>query len=175
MADWKSGLQVLLIGLGCAAALAGTRHWTAERIAFNETRVARSEIAALVTDPSALPRELPDLGRQGTWRLCDGTLLVRSSVNGYGGPMSLAYTVGGQPATIERLRLISHRETPGITDFLRAPDGWLNLLSGRTAVELKNVAAVSGATITTRALRDHLAAMLAAQSPAAALPLEGCP
>ena len=65
-----------------------------------------------------------------------------------------------------RVRLISHQETPGITDFLNDP-AWWAALAGSRAAELEALDAVSGATITSRAIGRHLAAVL--REPAAIL------
>jgi len=173
MVDRRALVNVGLIALGCSLVLAAT-HWaTRERIQDNQTRAIRATLNALVTDRTTLPDILPDLSsHSGSWRLCDGTVLVRSEAPGYGGPIALLYTIqptsqqssqsgippatppGGQ--TLYRLSLSRHQETPGITDFLREPNGWLAALEGRTASEMRTVNTVSGATITSRALRDHL-------------------
>lgn len=175
MAELRGVIHVTLIGLGCAAALVVVRHGTEQRIDLNETRALRAELLALTDEPTALPRHLPDLDvAKGLWRLCDGTLLVRSEASGYGGPLSLLYTVLEDPPRLGRLRLTSHQETPGITDFLRDSQGWVATLSGRTANGLQAVATVSGATITSRALRDHLAGMLATGQLETADTVEGC-
>lgn len=175
MAELRGVVQVTLLGLGCAAALVAVRHGTEQRIDLNQTRALRAELVALTNDASALPRDLPDLElAPALWRLCDGTLLVRSAAAGYGGPVSLLYTVLEDPARLGQLRVTSHQETPGITDFLREPRGWLATLAGRTATGLEALSTVSGATITSRSLRDHLAGMLASERLATALTVEGC-
>ena len=61
----------------------------------------------------------------------------------------------------ERVRITGHQETPGIADFLDRPDaGWLNRLPGRDAAGLRALDTVSGATITSRALKRDLARAL---------------
>jgi Na+-translocating ferredoxin:NAD+ oxidoreductase RnfG subunit len=175
MAELRSAANVVLIGLGCALALGAVHHWTEDEIRFNETRMMRSALVELTHDPAALPEELPDLSTvPAVWRLCDGTLLAHSAAAGYGGPLSLIYTVFADPPRLHRLRVMRHQETPGITDFLREDDGWLASLRSLTSSELREVATLTGATITTRALRDHLVASLAAERLAGATVVDGC-
>ena len=125
----------------------------------------------------------------GRWALCGGVVLVRATVRGYGGPMLLMYTLrrgdagrsGTEPGTepapeIGRVRVVRHQETPGLTDFLRQPDsGWLAMLEARDATSLAAVDAVSGATITSRALLDHLEAALGAGNAGLPAEPEPCP
>lgn len=164
MAERQPVTNVLLIACGCAITLAATHWLTAPAIRSNEAGAARALLNTLVVGDAALPTDLPDLSDgPSSWLLCDGTLLGRSDAPGYSGSIRLLYTIEThkrEPPSLFRLRLLSHQETPGITDFLRAEGGWLQTLQGRTAASMPDVSAVSGATITTRALIDHITAAL---------------
>jgi Na+-translocating ferredoxin:NAD+ oxidoreductase RnfG subunit len=165
MGEPRALVNVLLLAAGCAVVLAATNALTAARIVENANLARRAALAVLVGDASALPAALPDLGDSGIWRLCDGTLLVRSEASGYGGPIELLYTLeaaGDRLPAIRGLTVAAHRETPGIADFLSEADGWLATLRGHDAGTLPGVATLTGATVTTRALREHLATTLAA-------------
>lgn len=160
MAERQPVANVLLIAAGCAITLAAIHWLTAPAIRSNEAGAARALLTTLVANDAALPTDLPELSAgPSSWLLCDGTLLGRSDAPGYSGPIRLLYTLEAHertPPSLFRLRLLSHQETPGITDFLQAEQGWLQTLQGRTAASITGVSAVSGATITTRALIDHL-------------------
>jgi Na+-translocating ferredoxin:NAD+ oxidoreductase RnfG subunit len=166
MAERATSASAILIALACAVLLAGVHGLTAERIRHNETGAARTRLLALVPDHALASGWLPDVSRHpARWILLDGTELARSDVAGYGGPIQLLYrlerpTDSTAPARLLGLTVLRHAETPGITDFLGETNGWLGDLSGRTGADLAEVTTISGATITTRALRDHLSRTL---------------
>ncbi len=162
MVDIRSMVNVLLITLGSATLLAATHWLTTDRIARNQNARLRAELQALITDPKLMPAPLPQLSMvPASWEVCGELLLVRSRASGYAGPIELLYTLNQKAPTLDRLRILSHQETPGITRFLRDSDGgWLRALTGQTALSMSEVATVSGATITSRAIRNHLAAVL---------------
>jgi hypothetical protein len=152
---------VALVATLCAALLTLTHALTAPRIAANEALAANARVLALLG-------EAPDAPLAGTWHgdvraLCDGRVLARLRVPGYAGPIRLLAAVRQQPEpALIGVVVISHLETPGIADFLDQPDrGWLAALSGASAAELSRVDAVSGATISSRAVRRGLESLLA--------------
>ncbi len=148
-------LKVLLIAGACGLALMVTNWLTADRIRFNETLSLRQAVSTLVPGADLDRTRMPDLDRiPGLWRLCTGELLGRSAVEGYAGPIQLLYTLD-QDGRLIRLRVQRHQETPGITDFLDEPD-WLARFHNRNAGELRAIATITGATITTRAIIEHL-------------------
>jgi Na+-translocating ferredoxin:NAD+ oxidoreductase RnfG subunit len=161
-----------MLTTGCAALLAVTAWATRPAIEANRQRQfaeTLSELAGQPVDPSSLRWE------SGRGRLCDGTLLLRGRAAGYAGAIDwLAAAATDEAATTLRaLRVVAHQETPGIADFLYDPQrGWLASLSGRSAADLAEVDTVSGATITTRALRRDLVQALLDASPA---PPQECP
>lgn len=160
------------IGLTCAFTLALVDSVTADRIGANRAAQAAAAVLALTG------HEAPPRGdwRDDRWLLCDGTLLLRGSATGYGGPIDwmLATTPAGAtpPMRIRAVRVTAHRETPGIADFLDTPEaGWLARFRGRDATGAMPDA-LTGATVTTRALSQSIAEALArsdAEHP------EGCP
>jgi electron transport complex protein RnfG len=160
-----TGLSLTGIGLTCALVLALVNDVTADRIRANRAAQAAATLLAL-TGLDALPS---GTWRDDRWPLCDGTLLLRGSAAGYGGPIDwlLAATPMGtepdaRPALrIRALRITAHRETPGIADFLDAPEqGWLATFRGRDA-NGPMPDGLTGATVTTRALTLSIAGALA--------------
>jgi len=157
----RAGLAgVLLVAALCAGLLALTHKLTEGRIEANEARAADATIYALLGETPGSP-----LG--GRWQgdvrpLCDGRVLVRQTVQGYAGPIRLLVAMG-QDADPHLLGIavLAHTETPGITDFLNRPDrGWLASLRGASRGDLTHVDAVTGATISSRAIRGGLEALL---------------
>jgi Na+-translocating ferredoxin:NAD+ oxidoreductase RnfG subunit len=169
MIEIRSIVQVLLISLACAAALVITNGLTEDRIASNQTAQLRAQLQALIADPGLTPSPLPDLSASpASWQLCDGLLLARSQAAGYSGPIELLYTVSLAPPRLSKLTILRHSETPGITSFLQEGQaGWLASMTGQTAGSLRGVDTVSGATISSRAIRNHLLRVL--KAPAALL------
>ncbi len=152
--------RFLLIGLGCAALLAGTVHFTRERIDRNHA--ARE--AATILRLTQLESPPADGAWQGdVWASCDGTLLMRGEASGYGGPIRwiLSANMSADEPRISRVLITSHQETPGIADFLNDPEHpWLLAFAGRGA-DAAELDTLSGATITTRALAQTIGARMA--------------
>lgn len=152
----------------CAALLATVAAVTGPRIEDNRARQASAALSEL------LGREVnaADVAWQdGHAVLQDGRVLLRGSAAGYAGDIRwLAAAAHDAEPVLGAVRIVAHQETPGIADFLDRPNrGWLAALSGLNAAALAEVDTLSGATITTRALRRDLAAALArvAAEPAA--------
>lgn len=164
VADLTAIFKVLGIALACGVVLAATNWLTADRIRFNEDATLRNAIAALLPEDAQESLRIPPINRlPGAWRLCSGYLLGHADVPGYAGPIRLLFTLHEPmegPVALTRLTLLAHQETPGITDFLSEPD-WISSFHGRTATEIAGLATVTGATITSRALIEHLARMTA--------------
>lgn len=152
----------LALVAGCAVLIAGTAALTGERIEENRAQRFQRTLTELTGSP-ALAADL-------RWEsdvavLSNDHALLRGAVAGYGGDIQWLASVSlGPPVMLDRLRITAHQETPGIADFLDTPGrGWLASLYGRTAESLQAVDAVSGATITSRALRRDLATALGHQ------------
>lgn len=179
MAEFRAVVTITGIALGCALALAGANRLTETPIGRNETAAQR----AILVD--ALGRELdssvptPELSAQpALWDDCGRALLARLDVPGYAGPIRLLFTLetGRRDGPrLGRVVLLGHQETPGITDFLRERV-WLDGLSGRSADSLRAADAVTGATITSRAITGGIADVLEVpESLGPPQPLAGCP
>jgi Na+-translocating ferredoxin:NAD+ oxidoreductase RnfG subunit len=166
-------VKVLMLAAACAVALSLTHELTRDTVAYNRSQQVR-EALARITDPARLPAVLPDLSAPPLDRqLCDGTRLIHTAIAGYGGPIHVLATIRETPRRTGRVTVTVHRETPGIVDFLGPASPWLDGLEDRTAAGLADVDAVSGATITSRAVLDGLSGMLALES--AAAPIGECP
>ena len=170
MPDLIAIVRAVAIALACAGALAATAWLTSDRLQYNEAAALRSAITALLPADETAPAYPPEIDRvPGLWSLCTGHLLGRSNVSGYGGDVRLLYTLQSPPSRagatsslqLVRLSVLGHQETPGIADFLTDPD-WLGEFADRDAAAVEVLSAVTGATITSVAVRDHLAAVLRA-------------
>ena len=171
MPDLIAIAKVVVIALVCGAALASTNWLTEDRIRYNEAAALRAAIADLLPSDTEAPAYPPELNRlPGAWSLCSGLLLGRSNVPGYGGDIRLLYTVRtmpdsqadqarSAPPALVRLTVLGHQETPGIADFLADPT-WLSAFSNRSAADIGEIAAITGATITSEAIQRHLIAVL---------------
>jgi Na+-translocating ferredoxin:NAD+ oxidoreductase RnfG subunit len=150
----------VLLVVACAALLAATAALTGARIEQNRNRQFLDLVATLIggAPPDAVTWD-GDLAH-----LCDGNVLLRGAVQGYAGNVRwlAAADLTGGPPSLTGIRITAHQETPGIADFLDRPErGWLGGLAGLDAAGLADVDTVTGATITSRALRRSLAAALA--------------
>lgn len=154
-------LAFMALVVGCATLLAATAALTDERIRENRARRFQQTLTELTGSARLTTRV--------TWspadvaRLCDGRILLRGTAAGYGGDIHwlAAARTGNAAPRLQGVRITAHQETPGIADFLDAPErGWLAALRGATAPALADVDLVSGATITSRGLRRALAAAL---------------
>lgn len=141
-------LSLILIGGVCGALLVGTHHLTATEIQLNREAQAR----ALMTE--MLGAALPDesdiqavaFGDCGQW------VFQQITVNGYAGDIGLR--ILWRPNLELAMRVTNHRETPGIGDFIdHQRDPWMTRLDGATADDITNVDNVTGATITTNAIK----------------------
>ena len=159
MVERRGILTVTGIAFGCALVLAVTHHLTQAPIARNETAAERAILGELLGRSAEEVRAAPDLSLQpAAWDYCGRHRLGRLDLRGYGGPIRTLFTL--DPGNrLGRIVLLSHQETPGITDFLHGGD-WLGSLSHRSADELRALDAVTGATITSRAIARGIAAAL---------------
>jgi electron transport complex protein RnfG len=89
---------------------------------------------------------------------CTTWLFTRTEVDGYAGPIYLTalWRVSQASGDTQGLsmRVIAHRETPGIGDFIdhtRSP--WITDLDNTSAQAYAQLDAVSGATITSNAIK----------------------
>ena len=126
MVDARAVLSVTLVGLLCAAVLAGTHELTAARIKLNESARFRGELEKLLG--AAIPDAVTasPAWERDVWRLCDGYALARVKTPGYAGPIEvLVASASGARAFVSGVAVSSHTETPGIVDFLHTGSPWL--------------------------------------------------
>ena len=155
---------LLLVATLCALLLGTTFALTRERIDDNVARAANAAVYELLAlDPQA-PEVPQPRWRADAWTLCDGRTVLRRAAPGYAGPIEVLAVFAQGHERLLGVRVASHLETPGIADFLNdnGPDGWLASLAGRNAAMLDEVDTVTGATISSRAVRETLAALLGA-------------
>ena len=160
MVDARAVLSVTLVGLLCAAVLAGTHELTAARIKLNESARFRGELEKLLG--AAVPDAVTasPAWERDVWRLCDGYALARVKTPGYAGPIEvLVASASGARAFVSGVAVSSHTETPGIVDFLHTGSPWLADLRGDTT-GLDSVDGVSGATISSSAVLRAVRAAL---------------
>ncbi len=152
----RAFVTIVVIGACCAALLVATDALTRPDIEFARQARARALAESLLGAP--LPGHMNPAAQQ--FGECPAWLFRRYQANGYAGPIDmLAFYRRGALS----LRVTAHRETPGIGDFIdhtRSP--WLSNLDGKTAADWQALDAVSGATITSEAIRraaDELSAI----------------
>lgn len=149
-------LVFVALVIACAALIAATAALTRERI--EENRAQR--FLATLTELTGSAADAAEVDWNGdTALLCPNRAVLRGHVRGYGGDIHwlAAADLGGGAPVLTRLRITEHQETPGIADFLDRPErGWLGSLLQRDAAALAQTDAVSGATITSRALTRSL-------------------
>ena len=161
------GLGSLLgIAFVCALLLGLTHQVTTARIESNQSAHFWRQVNELTTiDVST---DLVEW-RENVWHLCNGLALVRGETRGYGGPIYLLAALQLNTTrdeaihlVVQGLRVTRHQETPGIADFINQPEHpWLQHLALLDADEIGRVQAVTGATITSRAILRGLDAMTA--------------
>ena len=153
----KMLLSLVVIGGVCGTLLTGTHRLTATEIQLNREAQARALMTQMLGEPlpDAMDIQSDAFGDCRTW------LFQKILVNGYAGEIELRVLSEADGSLV--MRVTRHRETPGIGDFIdHQRDPWIKTLDGLTAQDLTMVDNVSGATITTNAIR--LAAQRSAQT-----------
>ena len=138
------GVLVTTVLMAAAGAiLAGVQRLTDKRVRANATASERQVVRQLAGVAATVPND--------SLALCEeGLVLRRDSMRGYGGEVDyiVAFAADGGIAGV---RVLQHAETPGFADILLPQSDWL---AGLRAGE---VHAVTGATITSRAVIDGVA------------------
>lgn len=146
---WNALRKVLVLGVLAAlagAALAWFADFTAEDIRRNRQAAEARALRELAGFPVA--------ATAGDLLLCDqGLAILRSTGRGYGGPVRVAVAIEAGGA-VAGARVLKHEETPGFADILAAGSAWL------AGFENGEVDAVTGATVTSRAVLDAVAAAI---------------
>ena len=137
------GVLVTAVLMATAGAiLAGVQRLTDERVRANVAASEREVVRELAGVAATVPEEM--------LALCErGLVLRRGTARGYGGEVDtiVAFGVDGRIAGV---RVLRHAETPGFADILVPDSDWL---AGFLGVG-DEVHAVTGATITSRAVMD---------------------
>ena len=127
----------------------GTHSLTAADIQLNREAQARELMTAMLGAP--LPDDL-DI-QADVFGDCTQWVFQQISVTGYAGDIGLR--VLWQPDGGLIVRVTSHRETPGIGDFIdHRRDPWMTTLDGASADEINELDNVTGATITSKAIQQ---------------------
>ena len=133
------------LGLVCGSLLAATAALT--KPAIEENRRAQA-LALLRTLVGPLP---DDTALDGAVGSCDRWRAYRVDVPGYAGPIHLLAV--WRPEGSLAMRVTGHRETPGIGDFIEhTRSNWLPALDGSNRESYTALDAVSGATVTSKAI-----------------------
>lgn len=122
------------------ATLAGVQRLTDERVRANALASERQVVRELAGVAATVPDD--------SLALCErGLVLRRDTTRGYGGEVDyiVAFAADGRIAGV---RVLQHAETPGFADILLPGSNWL------AGFETGEVHAVTGATITSRAVID---------------------
>jgi electron transport complex protein RnfG len=185
---WQSGVTLAAIAAVCAALIALTWQLTVERIEANKTawleRSLEPALAGVFFDSEVTesvliippPHQLPGKEAAIVYRVYAAdvpvaALFVVTARDGYAGPIRLLIGVG-MDGTVTGVRVLEHRETPGLGDridntksdwvlqfdghSLRAPsiDGWAIRDDGGEFDQLTGASVTPRAII--KAIRDTL-------------------
>ncbi len=131
----KAITTLTILALIAGFLLSSVHLLTRDRIDQNKLSAEAQVLAGLVdtSDPKLLRAQ--------------GIELVNIETRGYGGTMKIVVAI--REEEILGVRVLSHGETPGFSDVLK-PTGWINQFAEKP---LNEIDAVSGATITTTAVR----------------------
>jgi len=154
----------LVVALLCSSILTLTHLLTSDAIAENEQQQSLRTLTRLLEN-SVDAEALMDVDwSEQTHTLCLPRLLItRSQGDGYAGEIKLLLAVTlDEPPTLAGVAVTAHQETPGIADFLNdaSASSWLASLHNATAATIAGVDSVTGATISSRAVRATLAKAL---------------
>ena len=151
--------SLLGISFVCALLLGLTSQVTTARIEHNQN----ARFWKQVNELTAIDVPIKSVEwHNDVWHLCNGLAMVRGETRGYGGPIHLLAAVRLDTANVvvQGLRITRHQETPGIADFINRPEGpWLQHFTLLDAHQIGRVEAVTGATITSRAILRGLGAI----------------
>ncbi len=168
-----------ILGVVVAVALAGLDAMTRDRIQANERRgilqslvdVTGDERLAEMRGPSIPPLTICSASGKALYRV------YGRSAQGYAGVIQLLLGINAA-GTLTGVRVISHRETPGIGDAVDAAKSeWIHafdgkaLTSARLAADGGSIDAISGASVTSRAVVNGVHDALA---DATVAPLQSC-
>ena len=150
-------LSLLVIGGVCGGLLIGIDKTTAGTIAANREARART----LMLDMLGATNNVSLETHSELFGNCENWVFQRVQTNGYTGSIDVLVLWRASAPTLQ-MRVTRHTETPGIGDFIdHTRDPWITSLDNQPPQRYATVDNVSGATITTAAIRR--AAQLAIQ------------
>jgi Na+-translocating ferredoxin:NAD+ oxidoreductase RnfG subunit len=149
----KMALSLVVIGATCGLLLVATDRLTTDEISSN--REARTRL--LMTDMlgASIDQEIEKIWdtQTETFGTCDDWLFSNVESNGYAGTIDLLVLWRRDSGGLV-MRVTQHRETPGIGDFIdHSRSDWITALDAQSASAYDELDNVSGATITTAAIR----------------------
>jgi len=184
--EWRHALGVMAaLGITCVAALAAAYQAGRERIAANAQAVLHRAVLSaagesqLPADPQALAERFAALAserRDGPgWQVGPGIVVVPASGIGLWGPIHAVIGFDTATGNIAGIAFLSHQETPGLG--ARIEEEWFirqfRGLRLPVAIAVPGMPradhqfdAVTGATITSTAVRDLVNAAAAGMNPA---------
>lgn len=165
----KLSITLLLITAVVAAALAGVNALTEDRIAAVQTEKTNAAIASLFPDSTQVRQLTSQEYSDATGTVTgvyetNGGWAIEVCPSGFGGKITLMVGIS-RTESVAGIQVISHTETPGLGavagDKTSAGEAFRNSfvgLSGQLTVD--DIDALSGATITSKAIVDGVNAAL---------------
>jgi electron transport complex protein RnfG len=149
---------LVVAGLVMATLLTLVRFWTAPHAQTAEWLYLHQQLSTLIEEPYVvlpLPEQPFLTPGRPAYRNSNGsvTVLPVRAPDGYSGPIDMLAAFGAD-GRLRGVRIVAHRETPGLGDKLTDP-AWLESVHGQLPLALKKdgggIDAFTGATITPRA------------------------
>ena len=148
-------LSILFICIGCGVLLSKTEEHT--KAAINHNRAEKAQALYLEMVSADVLKQMPNNSAHVNPHLgsCEKHLLFNHQVPGYSGHIHLVVVWHNQTLA---MRVNKHLETPGIGDFIdHRKSDWLGKRDYTTLTDWQNLDNVSGATITTNAIKQAAA------------------
>ena len=147
----KAITAVFLLGLGVSFFLSLTNNYTQDKITKNKILHQSQILRKLLMDHQI---EIPEPA-DPTASDCSNWIIRKIESPGYSGNIeSLGLVQFRKEGAVLSLRIINHSETPGIGDFIdHRKNSWIKKLDNKTKQEWSAIDMVSGATITSKAVR----------------------
>ncbi len=142
---------VFFLGLGTSFLLSLTNYYTQEKITKNKELYQNQILSKLLIDHQIeIPKTTDPMISD-----CSSWIIRKTVAPGYSGDIeSLALIQFRKKGAVLSLRITSHNETPGIGDFIdHRKNSWIKQLDNKTKQEWSAMDMVSGATITSKAVR----------------------
>ena len=142
---------VFFLGLGASFLLSLTNYYTQEKITKNKELHQSQILSKLLIDHQI---EIPETA-DPMIADCSNWIIRKTVSPGYSGDIeSLALIQFRKKGAVLSLRITNHNETPGIGDFIdHRKNAWVKQLDNKTKQEWSAMDMVSGATITSKAVR----------------------